>query len=333
MATEKMELVNINGSLGDLDKAIGAILESGSFHIEEGYSHSATGYKQLNEKNPYAPLLKRFTVLATGLGADTGGGDEKKCRLSSPEKFEELYDRINESYAALDAKRTELDKDIALRSEASLQASHLKGLNEDISRLFTLEYTSVRFGRLPSDNAKKLKYFERHFFFFPFDDDGAYTYGMYLCPKSEKEETDEIFKTLFFERTRIPDFVKGSALKAYSDLQSEIAEDKKDLELTESQIHELMEKYRGELVHACAKLNYLKGAYALRKQAGVLKDKFLIKGFIPAKNRKELEQAFGGLTGIGLTFLPADSDSGLTPPTVPKNSFLTRTFRMLVGMR
>ncbi len=332
MATEKMELVNINGRLDDLDKAIGAILKSKSFHIEEGFSHSATGYRQLSEKNPYTTLLKRFTVLATGLGADTQGGDEDKCTLVTPEEFESLYAKISENYDRLDTKRAELDKDIALRSEASLQTSHLKGLNEDISRLFTLEYTSVRFGRLPSDNVKKLEYFERNFFFFPFDDDGAYTYGMYLCPKSEKEETDEIFKTLFFERTRIPDFVKGSALKAYSDLQSEIAEDKKDLELTESQIHELMEKYRGELIHACAKLKYLKGAYALRKQAGVLKDKFLIKGFIPAKNRKELEQAFGGLTGIELTFLPADSDSGLTPPTVLKNSFLTRPFRMLVGM-
>ncbi|MBR1384976.1 MAG: ATPase, partial [Ruminococcus sp.] len=332
MATEKMELVNINGSLGDLDKAIGAILESGSFHIEEGYSHSATGYKQLNEKNPYAPLLKRFTVLATGLGADTGGGDEKKCRLSSPEKFEELYDRINESYAALDAKRTELDKDIALRSEASLQTSHLKGMSEDISRLFTLEYIRVRFGRLPSDNAKKLEYFDRNFFFFPFDDDGVYTYGMYLCPKSEKEEIDEIFKTLFFERTRIPDFVKGNALKAYSDLQSEIADDKKDLELTESEIHSLMEQYREELKNACAKLKYLKGAFALRRKAGILKDKFLIKGFIPVKDKARLQEIFRELDGVELTFLPADSDSGLIPPTILKNGFLTRPFRMLVGM-
>ena len=333
MATEKMELVNINGRLDRLDDAISALLESGSFHIEEGFTHGASsGYKPLNEKNPYAPLLKRFLTLCTGLECEAGGGDKSKCRLTSPEEFEQLYDKIFTHYSELERKKSELDKDIALRSEASLQTAHLKGMNEDLTRLFELEYISIRFGKLPSDNAKKLEYFDRNFFFFPFDEDMNYTYGMYVCPKNEKEEIDEIFRTLFFERTRIPDFVKGSASKAYSDLQSEIEQDKKDLELTHGQIKEISERYREELKNACERLRYLKGAYSLRRKAGVLKDKFLIKGFIPAKDKDKLAEAFKGVEGAELTFLPPDSDGGCKPPTILKNGLLTRPFKMLVGM-
>lgn len=332
MATEKMELVNINGRLPQLDEAIAALLGSGSFHIEEGFSRSSGGYKPLNEKNPYSPILKKFMGLCTGLDCEHEKGDKERCTLTTPEEFEVLYKKIYENYNLLDTKRNELEGHIAERNEASMQTAHLKGMEEDLSRLFKLEYISVRFGRLPSDNAKKLSYFERNFFFFEFDQDLTFTYGMYVCPKTEKEEIDEIFKTLFFERTRIPDFVTGSASQAHAKLQEEIAQGKKDLELTEDQIKELSDKYRAELADACEKLRYLKGAFTLRRKAGTLKDKFLIKGFIPTKDKAQLEQAFAGKSDIELTFLPPDSDSGCKPPTILKNGFFTRPFRMLVGM-
>lgn len=328
-----MELVNINGKLDRLDEAIEALLKSGSFHMEEGFSHSSgSGYKPLNEKNPYALLLKKYLTLCTGLDCESEGGDKDKCKASTYEEFDELYQNIYSHYSELESKKASLDKDIALRNEASLQTAHLKGMNEDLTRLFNLEYISIRFGKLPSDNAKKLEYFDRNFFFFPFDEDMTYTYGMYVCPKGEKEEIDEIFKTLYFERTRIPDFVSGSASAAYSTLQSEIEQGKKDLKLTEEQISELSEKYKDELKNACEKLRYLKGAFTLRRKAGVLKDKFLIKGFIPSKDRAELESAFKGHDELELTFLPPDSDPGCKPPTILKNGILTRPFKMLVGM-
>ena len=331
LATEKMELVNINGALPQLDEAIEALLKSESFHIEEGFSHSAGGYKPLNEKNPYSPILKKFTSLCTGLECEHEKGDRTKCDLTTPEEFEELYKKVYSVYIELENRRNELDKHIAERNEASVQTAHLKGMDTDLSRLFGLEYISIRFGRLPSDNAKKLSYFERNFFFFEFDQDLTYTYGMYACPKTEKEEIDEIFKTLFFERTRIPDFVKGNASSAHSVLQQEIAQGMKDLELTEDKIKDLSDKYKMQLVDACEKLKYLKGAFTLRRKAGTLKNKFLIKGFIPVKDKQQLQSAFAG-KDMDVTFLPPDSDSGCKPPTILKNGLLTRPFKMLVGM-
>ena len=107
--------------------------------------------------------------LCTGLDCEHLGGDRERCTLTTPEEFEELYKKIYDHYNELDTRRNELGKHIAERSEASVQTAHLKGMEEDLSRLFKLEYISVRFGRLPSDNAKKLSYFERNFFFFEFD--------------------------------------------------------------------------------------------------------------------------------------------------------------------
>lgn len=333
MATEKMELVNISGDLSMLDKAIEGILACGSFHMENGFGRSGSGgYKPINEKNPYAALLKQYSALCSGLGIEEGHGDASKCSLESADGFEQLLEKINAHYKGLSDERQRLDKEISDRQAASVQTSHLKGMNEDFSRLFSLRHISIRFGKLPADNVKKLDYYDKDFFYFPFDEDMNYSYGLYVCPKTEKEEIDEVFRTLYFERTRIPDYVKGSGSKAYSDLQDEIAQDKKDLEKTQAELEELSKQYKEELKNAYTKLSFKKGAFELRKKAGVIKNRFLIKGFIPTKNKAELDAAFGSAEGLEVTYLPPDSDSGLKPPTILKNSFLTRPFRMLVGM-
>ena len=115
-----MELVNINGKLDRLDEAIEALLKSGSFHMEEGFSHSSgSGYKPLNEKNPYALLLKKYLTLCTGLDCESEGGDKDKCKASTYEEFDELYQNIYSHYSELESKKASLDKDIALRNEAS----------------------------------------------------------------------------------------------------------------------------------------------------------------------------------------------------------------------
>ena len=65
---------------------------------------------------------------------------------------------------------------------------------------------------------------------------------------------------------------------------------------------------------------------------GVLRDKIYIKGFVPKKKHKDFEKFFEGCENISVTFMPADADSSCTPPTVLKNTRLTRPYTMLVEM-
>ena len=59
---------------------------------------------------------------------------------------------------------------------------------------------------------------------------------------------------------------------------------------------------------------------------------FIIKGFVMKKQEKEFAKLFDDLETVDVSFLPPDADSGCTPPTVLKNSFLTRPYTMLVEM-
>ena len=56
----------------------------------------------------------------------------------------------------------------------------------------------------------------------PYDDDGNYKWGFYLAPIDSIKETDNIFKSLYFERIWLPDFVIGTPEEEYSNLSRKI---------------------------------------------------------------------------------------------------------------
>ena len=57
-----------------------------------------------------------------------------------------------------------------------------------------------------------------------------------------------------------------------------------------------------------------------------------MKGFVPTKDKKRFSELMQGFGSVTVTYMPPDTDANCTPPTILKNSFLTRPFRMLVEM-
>lgn len=76
------------------------------------------------------------------------------------------------------------------------------GWDANFDDLFAMNYVKVRFGRLPADSYPKLAFYEKKtFFFFAFDHDDEYYWGAYFVPATKVTVVDDIFKSLYFERT------------------------------------------------------------------------------------------------------------------------------------
>ncbi len=336
MAIEKMEFVSVTAARDKLDTVLEKCCRSGCFQIESAISSNAGGGERalqlLNDKNPYDVPFKGLSSIAIELDIQLRETNFDCCELESGADFAGFCDSLEEQLAEASAEKQSALDLISQRRAALIQITHLHGLNEQFDRIFNCRHVHVRVGKLPLESHRKLEYYDQNFFFVPFERDRNYCWGMYFCPKNDKEIVDDIFTSLYFEQVHIPDFVRGNTEEAFKLLEAEIAEEEKLAEAADRELKDFARVHEQEIQRAFSKLCHKRAVFELRRKVGVLRDKVFIKGFIPKKQHKEFEKLFEGCPEVSLTFMPPDADSSCTPPTVLKNTFLTRPYSMLVEM-
>ncbi len=337
MAIEKMELVTVVALIDELDTVLEKCCESGCFQMEPAVtsvtsSAEGRGIRLLDGKNPYDAPLKKLAAVAASLNITPKQSDTSGCTLESAEDFENFCDRLETEIADESENRRRAMQTISERRGAVIQLNHLKGLNEEFDRIFSCKHVAVRVGKLPLDSKDKLEFYDEQFFFVPFDSDRSFCWGMYFCPVESKEIVDEIFSSMYFERIMIPDFVTGSVSEAFEKLENEIKENTAAVERAEADLEKFAKENEKDIQAAYTLLKKKCDIFELRKKAAAIKDKVYVKGFIPAKEHGRFEKLFEDTRSASVMFMPPDTDKSCTPPTILKNSWLTRPFAMLVEM-
>lgn len=351
MSIERMELVNIAGLLPDLDEVLVKCCESGCFHMETASraADAKSGFRTLSEENPYAEPLKRLYALARTvrkLQADYGdksGGkkseykltpvDYSELELNTAEEFSDYIGGLENMFSETAERIRELSVSLSSHEETLKQVEHLKGLDIGMEKIFACEYIAVRIGKLPVDSYPKLSYYDRNtFFFFSFDVDEDYHWGVYFTPRSKATVVDDIFKSLYFERIRISDEVKGTPDKAVEILQRKISEEKAELQSCSSKVESMLRENSTTMCKVYSKLKYKHDIFNLREKVSVVGEKFYMVGFVPAKQAQEFLDRFEELDGVSVAMKPPATDSRLVPPSKLKNSWFSKPFSMFVEM-
>ena len=333
MAIEKMALVNIIGRFEDLDETLLRCCDSGCFHLEPAFKNEQNStVKLLNEKNPFGVPLKEFASLATEMDIVLKETPGTQFRGWTADRFNELSDKINSEIDVKSNEKQQLAKEVSDLEAAVLQVDHLRGMNSDFSKIFACKHTACRVGRMPADNLAKLQYYDQTFFFVPFETTKDFCWGMYFCANSDKELVDSIFRSMFFERIHIPDYVTGNTDEALKKLDVQINDKKKRIEVLDKEIAELAKKHENTIQEAYTALKKRYDIFELRRKVGAVKEKFYIKGFVPKKESEKFAGLFGDMEEVEVVLLPPDADAYVTPPTVLKNGWFTKPFGMLVEM-
>ena len=333
MAIEKMALVNIIGRFEDLDETLLRCCDSGCFHLEPAFKNEQNStVKLLNEKNPFGVPLKEFASLATEMDIVLKETPGTQFRGWTADRFNELSDKINSEIDVKSNEKQQLAKEVSDLEAAVLQVDHLRGMNSDFSKIFACKHTACRVGRMPADNLAKLQYYDQTFFFVPFETTKDFCWGMYFCANSDKELVDSIFRSMFFERIHIPDYVTGNTDEALKKLDVQINDKKKRIEVLGKEIAELAKKHENTIQEAYTALKKRYDIFELRRKVGAVKEKFYIKGFVPKKESEKFTGLFGDMEEVEVVLLPPDADAYVTPPTVLKNGWFTKPFGMLVEM-
>ncbi|MFV0413043.1 MAG: V-type ATP synthase subunit I [Oscillospiraceae bacterium] len=337
MSVAKMKYLNVYGPEEKLALALGAIARCECFAPESDEAiHSAIRL----DINRYEPLLTKAKGLLKDLGQPTVNppfeGDEKAYDVDTVGDF---LEKFAGQVASINQRRTFLENELAVYSKTRSLLQHMTDLDVNFDELFKVGYLKVRIGRLPKTSYVRLAYyaqkkfnFTSYFNFTVYDFDGEYYWGLYFAPADSAKEIDDIFNSLYFERTRIPEFVHGrpqEALEAVSTHIQELQTSLDDLvnpqEIAADKDVEIIRGMEAWLVH----MNQL---FEMKKYALVFNHTFYISGFVPQQEYAGFKQKLEAVDEVKLKEADQKQELPVSPPVKLENHWFAKPYEMFTTM-
>ena len=334
MAVSSMQAVNIIGLMEHIDEVITVLGESGVFHPDEVsvFYNNLRDFTHLQTKNIYAEPL---TNLKAALNLTKRVFPLTDVSDFSP-SFEELegfssvttseIDSLVEAKEAAAAKLEEEKRNLSI-------AEHFAGLDVEIEQILKMKYMKAHFGKLPKDSMEKLEAYKdnKYVDFAVCTKDKTHCWGVYFTPLSKEDEIDRIFEGLYFEPAELvgENETPGERIEGY----------KKELPLLEKQVDEAqrnlddyLDDNSEQITRYLSKLEELYLYSGIRSKAMQYHNSFIIVGWIPAENKKQIKKRLKKIRSVELDFADAKEEIDKRPPVKLKNCFLAKPFEFYTDM-
>ncbi len=334
MAVSSMQAVNVIGLMNHIDEVITVLGESGVFHPDEviNFYPDVRDFTHLQTKNNYAEPL---TNLKSVLNQTKRSFPLRDVSDFSP-SFEELDSFSTTVTADIDALIDKREVCRAKLDEAEKNLSvcrHFSGLDVEIEKVIGMRYMKARFGRLPNDSIMKLEAYKDNEYvdFAVCTKDKTHSWGVYFAPKEELEEIDKIFDGLYFEPTDLvgDDETPGKKIEGY---EKEIPLLKQQLKDAQAGLDKYIDDNYEQITRYLSKLEELYLYAGIRSKALQHNNSFIIVGWVPAENEKQLKSRLKKIRSVELDFSDAKGELDKNPPVKLKNCFLAMPFEFYTGM-
>ncbi len=334
MAVSSMQAVNVIGLMEHIDEAITVLGESGVFHPDEvsNFYSDLQGFTHLQTKNSYAEPLTNLKAALNQAKRSISLSDVSDYNPS----FEELEGISSSATAEIDAlleQKAAAEAELEATKKNLSVAEHFSGLDVELEKVLKMRYIKARFGRLPKDSVQKLEAYKDNEYvdFAVCTEDKTHCWGVYFAPKDKVVEIDKIFEGLYFEPADLvgDNETPGEKIEHY----------KKEIPIIEARIDEVnnsFEKYfkeNGEQLSRClSKLEELYLYAGIRGKALQHGNSFIIVGWVPSENKKQLQKRLKRIKSVELDFSNAKKEMDKNPPVKLKNCFLARPFEFYTEM-
>lgn len=329
-----MQAVNIIGLMDHIDEVITVLGESGVFHPDEVgvFYKDLKDFTHLQTKNSYAEPL---TNLKAALNLT-----KRKFPLTDVSDFSPLFEELESFSASTTAEIDSLieQRDLALSQLESVKhslsvAEHFAGLDVEISKVLQTRFVTARFGRLPKDSMQKLEAYKDNEYvdFAVCTEDKTHCWGVYFAPNDKVEEIDKIFEGLYFESTDLVGGDKSPSenIKEYKKqiptLDAKVKEEQKKLD-------DYLDENKEQITRYLSKLEEMYLYSSIRSKALQHNNSFIICGWVPTENKKDIKHKLKKIRSVELDFTNAKEELDKRPPVKLKNSFLARPFEFYTKM-
>lgn len=333
----KMKFLSISGPRTDIDRVCDVYLSKYAMQLENAITELRTTDNLLPfvEVNPYKEPLARteqFVSLLEGTGYTVDHTLSQEDMLS-------LVRDINSSYVDLQEQKELLKKKKDLLTEKFSILEPFGSMDVELQKVQHYKYMQVRFGRMAVDYYQRLGkylYDDLDAVFIEAAQNENYVYGCYFAANSDVGKADAIFRSLHFERIRIPMEYIGTPEEACTNLQNDINETTRRIDEVREQIKKLMTEHAPQLLGTQKRLTELSNNFDVRRSAARVSndedDNYILCGWMSeedvAKLLKETEKD-------DRVFIMVEEDREKffgEPPTELKNPKLFKPFEMFIRM-
>ncbi len=329
-----MQAVNVIGLMDHIDEVITVLGESGVFHPDEvnNFYPDVKDFTHLQTKNSYAEPLTNLKAALNQTKRSFPMTDVSDFNPSS-EELESFSKKTTAEIDSLIDKRESAAKKLSEAKQDLSVIQHFSGLDVQIEKVLGTKYVTARFGRLPKDSVQKLEVYKDNEFvdFAVCTEDKTHCWGVYFAPNDRLEEIDKIFEGLFFESTELigDNETPGEKIESY---KKEIPQLEQQLKLAEKELDNYLKENKENITRYLSKLEELYLYAGIRSKALQHNNSFIIVGWIPTENKKQLRKRLKKIRSVELDFSDAKNEMDKRPPVKLKNIFLARPFEYYTEM-
>lgn len=339
MSIEKMSFVTIAGPTKDLDKALCISYDTQAFNLILDKEGMINKNPVRNDNNPYGKLISEALRISEGLNLKIER-KYKNPKISDIGSTEEYINNLGKTYDSVTEKIAQNKDFITEHENIHKLIKHLAGLEVDFEDIFKCKMISIRFGRMPVDSVPKLEYYsKKDFVYISFDEDEDWSWGVYFTSKAKKQVTDSVFDSLYFERTHIPEFLKGNASDSINLLQKMLAEEREKLASAQNKLKELTIQNKTKLADAYALLRKMAITHEISDAAEIIGKSYYLSGYVPTRKLNWFINKFDKLEETVVTMQaqnnenePSPEAEENSPPVLLKNNRVIKPFEMFVNM-
>ncbi|MDV3429016.1 MAG: ATPase [Bacillota bacterium] len=355
MAIEKMNIVNIIGHIGNLDRAAKDIVLSDSVHLVNAisYLNSSDIFIEKNQENIEAifesQYIKPYMLISDYSDAKTkmdkilelctvkGMPPIKENELifsylELRDRIEQLYQKYNIHYENLNDYKDEWEK-----NEDSLKhLEFIKDMNISLKETAELNYFKMEVFKTTRVNMLKIKdnYENISSIIIKIFKNEEYEVFLSFTPYLLEEEADKVFRSLNCERIIIPEGYEGTAKEMISKISERNRQLVSLIKETNKEIDKLS-KENSKLIDILSKsLELEMKSGEVRENTALTNEFFYICGYVPEGLMTEFKNR---LLSDDSSLIIADEkiksrDEVLNPPTRLANNSFFKPFESMVRM-
>ena len=334
MAVSSLQALNVIGLMEHIDEAITALGESGVFQPDDvsNFYDNVQDFTHLQTKNTFAEPL---TNLKAALNQTKRSFPLTDVSDFSP-SVEDLENFSAVTTADIDAlidkRETAAAKLNEVRQNLSV-TSHFVGMGVEIEKVLKMKYMKARFGRLPKDSMSKLEAYRDNEYvdFAVCTEDKTHCWGVYFAPFDVVDEIDKIFEALFFERCNLVS-ENETPRERIEDYKKEIPALEANVKKAQAELDKYLDENKEQITNYLSKLEELYLYASIRSKALQYNNSFIIVGWVPTENKKQLSRKLKKIRSIEVDFSDAKNELDKRPPVKLKNCFLAKPFEFYTEM-
>ena len=333
----KMNFVSITGPRGDIDRIVDKYLTRYEIHLEYAPSELKTvaTLRPYIEQNIYRDQLTRMKELAEYMGVPEFENVDTDVKRAA-EKIDSIYEELG----SLKKEIEEIEKKKATIDTKLEKVMHFRGMEHNIDEIIGYKFLKYRFGRIPKEHYDKFddySYDSLESVFIKCSEDEHYVWGIYFVSKKEKESVDAIYASLHFERTYMPDDIKGKPDDLCRKYEERIEACQKEIDDVKEKIDGLFKENKKEFDVAYNRMKRYAMNFDIRKYAACTKESgvsyYIICGWMDEKQADSLKSRLDKYEKDTVCIIDDKHETVDTmPPTKLKNPRIFKPFEMYIKM-